>query len=241
MKKNTMMRLASVLLIAVLMSTCAISGTFAKYVTSGDSSDSARVAKFGVEVTADFSNMFTATYKTHDAWDGDYPALESVVAYNGTDNLVAPGTDGTLAHFDISGMPEVDVAVTYEANLSLENWTIGVGGEEYCPIVFTVNGVEYDMDTYTTVAALEQAVEEAIVKAAAKYNANTNLEVVEDDLNVSWKWHFEGENVRAGATGPAMQTDVKDTALGDQAAFTDDSIDAATITLEVKCTVTQID
>ena len=31
MKKNTMMRIASVLLVAVLLSTCAISGTFAKY------------------------------------------------------------------------------------------------------------------------------------------------------------------------------------------------------------------
>ncbi len=50
MKKNKMMRLASVLLIAVMISTSAISGTYAKYVTSGYAEDNARVAKFGVAV-----------------------------------------------------------------------------------------------------------------------------------------------------------------------------------------------
>ena len=44
MKKNKMMRIASVLLVAVILTTCAISGTFAKYVTSGNGSDNARVA-----------------------------------------------------------------------------------------------------------------------------------------------------------------------------------------------------
>ena len=46
MKKNKMMRIASALLVAVILTTCAISGTFAKYVTSTPGSDSARVAKF---------------------------------------------------------------------------------------------------------------------------------------------------------------------------------------------------
>lgn len=45
MRKNRMMRAASALLVAVLMTTCTISGTFAKYVTSADSTDTARVAK----------------------------------------------------------------------------------------------------------------------------------------------------------------------------------------------------
>ena len=63
MKKNTMMRLASVLLIAVLMSTCAISGTFAKYVTSDSSSDSARVARWGFNgTTLNIEDLFVAAY-----------------------------------------------------------------------------------------------------------------------------------------------------------------------------------
>ena len=52
MKKNTMMRIASVLMVAVLLSTCAISSTFAKYVSSDSATDTARIAKWGVEVTA---------------------------------------------------------------------------------------------------------------------------------------------------------------------------------------------
>lgn len=65
MKKNKMMRAASALLIAVLLTTCAVSGTFAKYTTSETGSDTARVAKWGVEVTAE-GTMFADAYATDD-------------------------------------------------------------------------------------------------------------------------------------------------------------------------------
>ncbi|MFR0985955.1 MAG: hypothetical protein ACLSFZ_04975 [Frisingicoccus sp.] len=45
MKKNRMMRLASSLLVLTLLTTCVISGTFAKYTTQAGGSDTARVAK----------------------------------------------------------------------------------------------------------------------------------------------------------------------------------------------------
>ena len=61
MKKNKMMRLASSLLVAVLLTSSVISGTFAKYVTSDGASDSARVAKFGVIVDV-VSNAFSDSY-----------------------------------------------------------------------------------------------------------------------------------------------------------------------------------
>ena len=57
MKKNVMMRLASFLLVAVLISTSAISGTYAKYVTTAEGKETARVAKWGVQVgVAGFSD-----------------------------------------------------------------------------------------------------------------------------------------------------------------------------------------
>ena len=59
MKKNKMMRIASVLLVAVLLSTCAISGTFAKYVTTDSGSDSARVAKFAFTVSENGTDFTT--------------------------------------------------------------------------------------------------------------------------------------------------------------------------------------
>lgn len=52
MKKNKTMRAASALLVAALLSTSIISGTFAKYTTGASAQDSARVAKWGVVVTA---------------------------------------------------------------------------------------------------------------------------------------------------------------------------------------------
>ena len=56
-------RILFTLLVAVMISTCAISGTFAKYVTEATGTDTARVAKFGVEVNdiEDYSMSMTFT------------------------------------------------------------------------------------------------------------------------------------------------------------------------------------
>ena len=245
MKKNKMMRIASVLLVAVLLSTCAISGTFAKYVTTGTASDVARVAKWGVTIEGAIggaNNMFTDSYKNTPATytaneDGDTITVQASTA--GT-AIVAPGTESTLTAFDISGQPEVDVVVTYVADLELEGWDVMWDWDNnpetdktsgfYCPIVFTVkaNGttttIQMD-ETNTTAELLEKAVEDAIVNAKANYDTNEDLANVEDDLVVSWKWNYEGE-------------DGKDTLLGDAAANANGN--AATINLKVDVTITQV-
>ena len=65
MKKNTVMRVLSLILVLTLMSTCAISSTFAKYVTKAEGEDQARVAKWGVVVSVEGST-FATQYKTTD-------------------------------------------------------------------------------------------------------------------------------------------------------------------------------
>ena len=50
MKKNIAMRVAAFLFILTMISTCAFATTFAKYITSENSTDTARVAKWGVTV-----------------------------------------------------------------------------------------------------------------------------------------------------------------------------------------------
>lgn len=230
MKKNAMMRLASVLLIAVMISTSAISGTYAKYVTSDEGSDSARVAKFGVVVEID-ETMFSDSYKNEATdYTENEEGLDITVQADAADtNVVAPGTKGSLAGFTVTGTPEVDVAVTYTATLTLDKWE--VAGNEYCPIIITVNNEDYYVgkEGIADVAGLKTAVEEAIVAEAANYDTNTDLTAVDDDLNVSWRWEFEHGTVPA-------QTDALDTKLGDQAA----AGNAATIQLAVGMTVTQI-
>ena len=107
MKKNVMMRLACFLLVAVLISTSAISGTYAKYVTQGSASDTARVAKFGVKVTGT-SEIFSDSYKDEatDYTVNEKTAEITVQADTEGTNVVAPGTQGDLVEFALEGTPE---------------------------------------------------------------------------------------------------------------------------------------
>ncbi len=219
MKKNKMMRLASFLLVAVLLSTCAISGTFAKYVTSADASDAARVAKWGVTVTADAEGTFAKEYASDTA---DYAAATVI----SSEKVVAPGTSGVLANVAVTGTPEVAVRVSYTATLDLgDNW-VDANGAYYCPLEITVNGTTYKGtdSQYTDVNAFETAVNNAINGFTQDFAANKAINY-NADTSITWKWAFEGND------------DVKDTALGDAAA----AGKAATIDLKMTVTATQID
>ena len=209
-KKNTFMRLAMALVLLVLVTTSAVGGTFAKYVTTDSTTDTARVAKWGVVITANDSALVTTEVNG---------ANEDHVVSQTSDVVLAPGSQiAELADFSISGNPEVAVNVSYAADLTLTNWK--VSGVEYCPLVFVVNGVEYRFND--NVANLELAVEGAIAALSDNYATPYDLSsALAPEVLVYWA--FVGD-------------DVKDTALGDQAAG-----NAATISLTITCTVTQID
>ncbi len=134
MKTNKMMRLASILLVAVMISTCAISGTFAKYVTRAEGSDTARVAKFGVVVQA-LSGIFSTTYEGTDT---------VTVLSSNSDKVIAPGTTGTAVAFTISGSPEVDVHVDVTLG-SYTRVTLPVG--EYLDYTTANTEDKYNNDT----------------------------------------------------------------------------------------------
>lgn len=139
MRKNKMMRVASALLVAVLLSTCAISSTFAKYVTSDSSGDVARVAKWGVvlQIEGDLyatsyekkqDNSQTTTTTTADSF--------SVISNHETndvlDNVVAPGTasdDGF--YISLTGQPEVATEIT--TTITTQNIYLNAG--EYAVMV----------------------------------------------------------------------------------------------------------
>ena len=231
MRKNKMMRLASALLVAVLLTTCAISGTFAKYVTEGTSTDTARVAKWGVVITAATDTMFDKEY------DGDVYtdlAVKTDVAY-GDNNLVAPGTTGSLTDMTLSGKPEVAVSVTYEATVTFTGWTIN-STEDYFPIVFTLEGKTYGVEGNGTLdykfadsAALAAGLKTAIEALAKEYDVNTDLSTVATNApTLSWAWAFEP------AAGNTYHTNEKDTKLGDLATLPE-------ISIIIETTVSQID
>ena len=131
MKKNKMMRLASVLLVLVMLTTCVISGTFAKYVTADDAHDEARVAKWGIVITAtDDADSKVVVDTKNDANEADISIAKDL-------KLLAPGTKGNIAQVNIKGQPEVAFDVSISVNLDLgDKWE--VGGSVYCPLVFKV-------------------------------------------------------------------------------------------------------
>lgn len=224
MKKNKMMRIASVLLVAVILTTCAISGTFAKYVTSNTNADYARVAKFGVTINAE-GTLFAKQYDTHDSvFTETYSVISSGVSDD--DKVVAPGTSGSLANVTVTGTPEVAVRVTNVATVTLnDNWK-DANGDYYCPLEITVGSTTIKGVDYASTTEFAAAIKTAIDAEKADYPANTNLSVIPaNELPISWEWAFTGND------------DVKDTYLGDQSALGN----AGTISISILTTVTQID
>ncbi len=223
MKKNTMMRLASALLVAVLLTTCAIAGTFAKYTyTLPEAFDTARVAKWGVTGTMT-GTAFAKTYNLDSTVKGEF-----TLAVESETNVVAPGTTGTFTGVALTGTPEVAVRITTTAALDLgDNWMVaGDDGDDfYCPIVINVNDTDIRGLDYTSAEDFKTAVKDAIEAGNGDYAPNTDLSTLSDlNGNYTWTWAFDGD-------------DAKDTALGDAAA----NGTAATIALTVSVTVEQID
>lgn len=239
MKKNTMMRLAAVMLMCVLLTTSVVGGTFAKYVKSDSDTDIARVAKWGVNVEVVVAGAFATEYNANSTvndHNGNVIA-NTVVSADNSKNVLAPGTNGDLLKkATISGTPEVAVNVKKEATLTLTGWEIWDSNEYYCPITIKVTHKVGDNAattqtfyglTYNSAADFTKAVEAAL---DANYNlpANSNLA---ESYSITWAWAFEGEGT------DDKQTDVKDTALGDKAAKTSD----ITIDFKYEITVTQVD
>ncbi len=112
MRKNRLMRLASVLLICVLLTISVIGGTFAKYITLVTAEGEARVAKWGVTFAAG-TDLFATAYK--DTAVTDNTATVKVTTGD-TSKLVAPGTAGTALDVTILGdsKPEVSYSMTIE-------------------------------------------------------------------------------------------------------------------------------
>lgn len=246
MKKNKMCRLASALLILVLLTTSIVGSTFAKYTTEGTASDTARVAKWGVNVSAT-SGAFKTDYEPKITVAGitySVSAETSAAAGDERKKLVAPGTKGDLLTATVTGTPEVAVTLSTSGTLILTDWayvpdpTQPTMKETYCPIIITVDGTEYKMGVakdesnhvYDTIDGLQTAVGTALTKTQ-NVSPNTDLSTTDFSPNASWKWNFADE------TTGAYQTDAKDTALGDAAA----DGNAPTIRLDYTVTVTQID
>lgn len=121
MKKINMNRLAAGLLVLVLLTSCFVGSTMARYATGAEGSDTARAAKFGITIEA-YGKVFGQDYIKNVDPNGDEALISGTAnltvsskadAEGKRDNVVAPGTKGDeVLSFNISGSTEVAVKVT---------------------------------------------------------------------------------------------------------------------------------
>jgi hypothetical protein len=193
MKKNAMLKIAAILLVAVLLTTCAISATFAKYVTSAElDSQSARVAKWGVTVQVTGENVFKNEY-------GDVVAA--------TEDVVAPGVkveDGIVITTN-GDAAEVDYKIMSDFKVELNGWG------EYFPVVFTINGTDVTV-TKTTPAEIATEVSKAINDAVAKLQTG--------NVSIGWYWDSNDDASATVDEIVADTTNKADTVLGNAGSAT---------------------
>lgn len=221
MKKNFAMRIAACLLVVTMLSLCMVSYTYAKYTTGADGKAEARVAKWGVTVSAKVSDLFESSYINGPESDS---SAQATVKAGGNYNMLAPGvTDNQAAAIAIKGQPEVAVNVQYSLDIELTDWKLS-DTEDYMPLVIEVTiGDRTSSATYTfqmaatesnlgnvvnctSVDKLCKAIEDLVEGLSDEFvEPNTDLTKT---INIKWTWAFEG------ADG-TYQTDAKDTALGD--------------------------
>lgn len=245
MKKNKMMRLASVLLVLVLMTTCVIGGTFAKYTTSATSSDSARVAYWGFQSSnsMDLSDLFAASYSNVKAQNikdvmapGTWGSATFAFAYD--EDVKANGSDLTMTG------PEVayDFTVTVEATCDeyIKNnknivWKLDNNGQtelEWAAFVEAIaelsgaENVEYNAET--GVATGTKQYEPGKLPTAFTTEDNTHT--------IYWEWKFEDKAEANSYTidGQTMTQDEYDTYMGNMAEMDD-------VSIKITITATQVD
>ena len=245
MTKNKAMRLGSVMLVLALLTTCAISGTFAKYVTSASADQTARVAKWGVTITPDTTNSgFLAQYAVTDGgnYDDDTTLaakfINSVASSDSSDattgtKVLAPGTSGDIFKATLTGTPEVLTKIEYtDVDVTLSNWEVDTDGNSTTdpvfsfPVTIKVGGNPVTIAAGSDATAAAEAIETAIKGSPAYYAANTDLSTATLP-SVSWDWTFSSSD----------DADEIDTLLGDAAAGSN----APSITIKFNVKVSQVD
>ena len=159
-KQKKMKTMLIPLLLLSVIATSALIGTLGKYVTSSTVSDTAVVAKFGLNIPNTI-NLFSDSYT-------------NVSADTDGKKIIAPGTSGKY-DFKITGTSEVaykvgaDVTVTYS-----EDWGA------YKPLEFSINGEDWtNLEEFKEDLATE--LESEILQPNDAYT---------NEQTIYWRWPF---------------------------------------------------
>lgn len=212
MKKNKVLRLASVLMMACLLTTCVISGTFAKYVSTTSAQDQARVAKWGFkDTTLEITDLFD------NAYDG---------SVGSTEDVIAPGTTSSTTiqyEYNANGSTITAPEVAYKFEVSTEGSACANEIKDNENITWALvagnNAPEAESDEWGTWDAL---LTELAGLSVARVEAGNLPALSEGAYTIAWKWDFSTD-----ADG-----DTADTAMSDS---------LAEVVLKITVTATQLD
>ena len=162
MKKNLPLRIASVLLVAVLMTSSAVSGTFAKYASEATGTATVEIAKWSFKVGG--TDIATSAQKT--VTFGLFDTLKNTGATNVTKGKIAPGTKGS---FQLTLVNASEVTATYKITLQQT-------GNTAVPIKFS---------TLDTTDASKW-------KSASEFSYSENIAIGETKYpTIYWKWDID--------------------------------------------------
>lgn len=241
-KKNRTWRAAALLLALTLVTSCFVGGTFAKYTTTGEAKDTARVAKWGVTISAG-TDLFAKEYNG----TGDNESTATVkVETSSDDKLVAPGTNGTGLNIKNTATTKPEVSYTMTIKLDPDSakvptlkYTPTSGSETvYEPVKFSVyNGdevIKADMTLadLTTLFDGNNVIYKYDIGAGGYYvdsdgngEVDATLSTDAPDIKIKWEWAFDVEDDNNTDIDEKALTDMLDTILGDLAAGTTEFTD----------------
>ncbi len=192
MKKNKMMRIASAVAMATLLSTCVISGTFAKYTTSDSSTDTARVATWGFTNTASINidGLFNTAYTGDNGMEAKADAI-------------APGTTNSASFkFTYDGQ-EAAPEVAY-------SFVVSTAGSECAADIQSNGNIQWKLDdgAWGTWSAMIAAIE--ALDGDKNYKPGelpAEFTAADDEHTISWQWVFHTSD----------EADEKDSAMANKA------------------------
>lgn len=208
-------RIALILLALLLIAAIAFGAyTYSKYVSSGDGSGSATVAKWGF--TVEMENGDNAGFSTKYNADGEADANgKAIVADTTTEgNVVAPGANGSLT-FTVGGKAEVlakitaTVEVNNEVSLTLKKDEDGGSEFTYNPIKYTLNDGATDVVEAGTMAQVKAYLE----GNSFTQTINAGTELTSKTYTLSWEWAFDSQTLTVGES-TTIDCDELDTILG---------------------------
>lgn len=224
MKRNKVLRTAAIIMALVLVSTCGMVGTLAKYVdTFATNSGTVRAGLFKVTGPDTSTVVFDATI-----YDGNNGTEDEAQAYAGlaaNKNIIVPGTIIKVNGFPVVNYSEVDVRVTIGDLAFVVNGATEKFDNEL--LLFSTTGTAGSFTktlkaaTSTDILGGTNAYMDLKSKPAAVAAGDTSNEGSTSEFYILWPFAQDAKNEAGAASKDAVasrNTDTEDTKIGkDQA------------------------